>query len=298
MRIQCLTLAILAATGAPNLQAQDLSELRTAIETRLKQDSATVGVVFLDPERAESLDIGGHTRFHAASTMKVPVLIELARRIDAGELGWSTELRVRNEFRSIVDGSSYMLDLTDDSDSTLYRRVSEEVSCRELASLMITRSSNLATNLLIGRLDPRRVNATAHALGADSILVLRGVEDNKAFQAGRNNTTTALDLAVLLRSIALGRAASDSSTRVMLDMLLGQEFNDGIPAGLPVGVPVAHKTGEITALLHDAAIIYPPGRGPYVLVVLTRGLPEHARLARLQADVSRLTYEWATRPRA
>jgi beta-lactamase class A len=228
--------------------------------------------------------------------MKVPVLIELGRRVDAGELKWDDSLLVHNEFRSLVDGSTYVLDLKDDSDSSMYTHEGQRLPIRELASIMITRSSNLATNLLITRLDPKRVDATAHKLGADSIHVLRGVEDGKAYAKGMNNTTTARDLAVLLRSLAKGTAAAPASTRVMLDMLLGQEFNDGIPAELPSGVKVAHKTGEITALLHDAAIIYPPGREPYVLVILTRGLPEHASLAKLQADLSRVVYDWATRP--
>ena len=161
---------------------------------------------------------------------------------------------------------------------------------------MITRSSNLATNLLITRLDPKRVDATAHQLGADSIHVLRGVEDDKAFALGMNNTTTARDLAVLLRALAKGTAASPASTRVMLDMLLGQEFNDGIPAGLPAGVRVAHKTGEITALAARRSDHLSARPGALCPGDPHRGLPEHDSLAKLQADLSRVVYDWATRP--
>ena len=295
MRNPCLVLA-LAASLAPALGAQAPATLRESLVSRIGQDTAVVGLSFFDPVRGDSLDLQGTLRFHAASTMKVPVLIELARRVDARELSWDDSLLVRNGFQSIVDSSPYRLDLADDSDSSLYQREGQNVAIRELARLMITRSSNLATNLIITRLDPKRVDQTAHQLGADSIHVLRGVEDDKAYALGRNNTTTARDLAILLRQIVAQKAASPASTRVMLDMLLGQEFNDGIPAGLPAGVRVAHKTGEITALLHDAAIVYPPGRNPYVLVILTRGLPEHDSLARLTADLSRLMYDWAMRP--
>jgi beta-lactamase class A len=139
------------------------------------------------------------------------------------------------------------------------------------------------------------VNATAHALGADSIQVLRGVEDGKAFAQGLNNTTTARDLAILLDVIARGRAASPAQSTRMVDFLLGQEFNEGIPAGVPPGVRVAHKTGEITAISHDAAIVYPPGRGPYVLVILTKGYADPHQAYRLMADLSGLVYRWATR---
>jgi beta-lactamase class A len=227
--------------------------------------------------------------------MKVPVLIELSHRIDRGELRWDTPLLVTNRFESIVDGSPYQLDLADDSDSTLYVRTGTTVTVAELARLMIVRSSNLATNLLIALLDPARVEVTSRMLGADSIRVLRGVEDQKAYDRGLNNTTTAKDLAMLLLAVAEGRSAGPASSDSMVKMLLAQEFNDAIPAGLPAGVPVAHKTGWITGLLHDAAIVYPPGRGPFVLVVLTRGLADPAEAARLSADLATIAYRWATR---
>ena len=101
-----------------------------------------------------------------------------------------------------------------------------------------------------------------------------------------NNTTTARDLATLLLAIEDRRAVSAASTREILAMLLAQEFNDGIPAGLPPGTRVAHKTGEITATWHDAALIYPPDGRPYALVVLTRGIPERGRGIGLHADVA------------
>lgn len=295
MRISCLR-ALLPALclAAPHLSAQERAGLETLLRDRIARDTAVVAVLYRDPARRETVSIAPGTRFHAASTMKVPVLIELARQVDAGELHWDDSLTVRNQFKSIVDGSPYRLDPRDDSDSTLYRLEGQAVSLNRLARLMITRSSNLATNLIIERVGPTRVNRTAHRLGADSITVLRGVEDGKAFERGLNNTTTALDLGALLEAVAAGRAASPSATDTIRQMLLAQEFNDGIPAGLPPGTPVAHKTGEITAIAHDAAIVYPAGRGPYILVVLTRGYAERKDAARLMADLSGIVYRWAS----
>ena len=270
--------------------------LREVIERRLRAEPGTVSVAFLDLGSGGSAFRDPDRRFHAASTMKVPVLIQLARDVDSGRTRWNDSVPVRNSFRSIVDGSPFTLDPADDSDSSLYALEGRPVSQRRLAELMIERSSNLATNLLIARLDASRVNATAHALGADSIEVRRGVEDGKAFEKGLNNTTTARDLAVLLAAIATDRAASPAASREILRMLLAQEFNEGIPAGLPPGTRVAHKTGSITALLHDAAIVYPPGRPPYVLVVLTRGYPKQEDAARLIADISRIVYQRVTAP--
>ncbi|MDB4871302.1 MAG: Beta-lactamase, partial [Gemmatimonadales bacterium] len=159
-----------------------------------------------------------------------------------------------------------------------------------LLRLMITRSSNLATNTLIALVGAGEVNRTMRSLGAQRIQVLRGVEDGKAFDKGMINTTTARDLAIILRAIEEGRAGSAEATREMREILLAQQFNEKIPGGLPPGTRVAHKTGEITAHSHDAAIVYPPGRKPYVLVVLTRGIQDGARSSKLISDISSIVY--------
>src|SRR5207249_4578065 len=180
----------------------------------------------------------------------------------------------------------------DDSDSTLYLRLGGKASVRELLELMITRSSNLATNLLIERVGAERAQGTARSLGAWSIQVLRGVEDGKAYRAGLNNTTTARDLGMLLAAIANGTAASAASCREMLAILGRQQFNEGIPAGLPPGTQVYHKTGWIGQVVyHDAALVEPAGRGRYVLVVLTGGIQKDADSHALVRDISRLVFD-------
>ena len=271
-----------------------IDSLARRIEARVAATpGAVVGVAFRDLGGSGELYLNADESFHAASTMKIAVMIEAFRQIDAGHLRADQGILLVNQFGSIVDGSPYSLDPADDSDSSMYRRIGDRVPVRELIDHMITRSSNLATNAVIALVGAERANATAHALGATRMRVLRGVEDNKAYEAGRNNTTTARDLLALLAAIEQGRAASPASTDSMRAILLRQAFNDRIPAGLPPGTRVAHKTGEITAVAHDAAIVYPAGRrSPYVLVVLTRGIREPAVSASLAADISRLVYEY------
>lgn len=277
--------------AAPMRPGAPLDSLRASIGRRVAElKDATVGVAFHDLATGDTLYIAADEPFHAASTMKVPVMIELFRQIDAGTLRLDQQILLRNQFRSIVDGSPYSLTPSDDSDSSAYALVGTPVPLRELIDRMITRSSNLATNALIELAGAPNANATAHRLGARNMNVRRGVEDTKAFRAGLNNTTTARDLAVLLDAIETGRAASRASCDGMREILLRQEFNTEIPAGLPAGTKVAHKTGWITGVLHDAAIVYPPSRPPYILVVLTRGISETADARRLIADISRLVY--------
>jgi beta-lactamase class A len=274
--------------------------LEAAIRARVAQlPGANVAVAYLHLRRPDSLLLRADTSYHAASTMKVPVMIELFRKIDAGKMRITDSVPLTNEFRSIVDSSTYSLGPSDDSDSALYARVGGRVTVGELIDRMITRSSNLATNAVIDLAGGgERITATMRELGARDIQVRRGVEDGKAYRAGLNNTTTARDLATILAALESGRAALPASTDAMREILLRQEFNDGIPAGLPPGTRVAHKTGWITATAHDAAIVYPSSGEPYVLVVLTGGIPKHADANALIADIARLVHERATGPRS
>lgn len=291
-----LALPLSVALGSPATphRSPALDSLQAKIGQRVAQvKDAVVGVAFRDLETGDTLYLNADDSFHAASTMKVPVMIELYRRIDVGALGLDQGILLVNQFGSIVDGSPYALNPGDDSDSAAYAGVGSRVPVRELIDHMITRSSNLATNALIELVGASRANATAHELGARNIRVLRGVEDLKAFDAGLNNTTTARDLSVLMYAIETGTAASRASCDAMRDVLLRQEFNGEIPAGLPPGTRVAHKTGSITGVLHDAAVVYPPSRKPYVLVVLTRDIPDERIARQLIADISRLVYNYA-----
>jgi len=283
LALLCLTLAAVAAP----LSAQDLF---TRVVTRIaKTPNTGVGVYYRRLDRPDSLLVDAAHRFHAASTMKVPVMIQVFRDADAGTLRLSDSLTVVNEFHSIVDGSPFQLDKADDSDSSLYLRVGQKAAVRDLLELMITVSSNLATDILIERIGPARANTTAHSLGADSILVLRGVEDGVAYRAGRNNTTTARDLGALLAAIAEHRAASRVACDSMLAILGRQHFTEGIPAGLPPGARVYHKTGWVGQVVyHDAAYVELQNGRRYVLVVATGGIQKDTAAYNLVADVSRI----------
>ena len=298
--LRSLAAASLLVTGVTARSAAQQSSFATLVARVTDRIRAVPGaeaaVSYRDLATGDSLDIGADVDFHAASTMKIPVMLEVLRAAEAGRLQLDQGILLVNQFHSIVDGSPYSLDAGEDSDSSMYARVGQRVPVRELLERMIVRSSNLATNALIALVGADRANATAHALGASRIRVLRGVEDGKAYAAGMNNTTTSADLAILLLRIERNEALSAESARLMREILLRQEFNEEIPAGVPKGTPVAHKTGSITATLHDAAIIYPSGRPPYVLVVLTRKIPSDTTARALIADISRLVWTHATTP--
>jgi acetylornithine deacetylase/succinyl-diaminopimelate desuccinylase-like protein/beta-lactamase class A len=291
---RCLVALFLAAAaiGAGSnpraAAAPALAEARSQVERLIKQSGADVAVAFRTLDGRDELLIQPEVEYHAASTMKVPVLIELFRRVRTGALSLDDRIPVVNEFHSIVDGSVFKLDIGEDSDAAVYRRVGSQMSYRELAEAMITVSSNFAANLLIERLGIQAIQKTTDALGATRMHVLRGVEDNKAFEKGLNNVTTAGALLTLMEALAHGRAVDKPASDEMVAILKRQKFNERIPAGLPAGIPVAHKTGEITRIQHDAAIVY--AERPFALVILIRGLQDTKKGAALAAGITRVVY--------
>jgi beta-lactamase class A len=277
--------AFLIAQGA----SRDTTPLQDQLRRIIASSGAEVAVAYRTLDGGTELLLDADKPFHAASTMKVPVLIELFRQAQTGALALDDTLVIRNQFRSIIDGSPYSLSEGDDSDSEVYAAVGKPMTLRKLCELMITVSSNFAANLLIERLGVDNIRRTVTSLGADGMQVLRGVEDQKAFDKGMNNTTTARGLMVLLDRLAHGRAVGRDADRAMIEILERQKVNDAIPAGVPAGTAIAHKTGNITRIHHDAAIVFAPR--PYVLVLLVRGIDDQKKSAALMADLSRAIYD-------
>ena len=274
--------------GVPTSPAQ-VSPDRAEIEQLVHTSGAEVSIAFQRLDGSHEYFHDADKTFHAASTMKLPVMIELFAQARQGKLNLEDKLTVKNEFKSLADGSLYTLSATDDSDADVYKAIGTSWTLRQLCEAMITKSSNLAANLLIERLGVENIRARVHSLGADGMQVLRGVEDQKAFEKGMNNTTTARGLLILLTAIAQDRAGDAVSCEQMREILERQTFNEAIPAGLPAGMVVAHKTGEITGIHHDAAIVYAPK--PFVLVILVRGINDRDKSSALMASITRIIYK-------
>jgi beta-lactamase class A len=273
------------------LTGQGAAPLETEVRRIVAESGAEVAIAYRTLDGKDALLLDEDKVFHAASTMKVPVMIELFRQARAGTLSLDEPLPIRNEFRSIVDGSPYKLSEGDDSDREVYAAAGKTMTLRELNEAMITVSSNFATNLLIEKLGVENIRRTVTALGAGGMQVLRGVEDQKAFDKGLNNSTTARGLLVLLEKLAKGVAVDPASDAQMIEVLKRQKFNEAIPAGVPSGVAVAHKTGNITRIHHDAGVVF-AGR-PYVVVLLVRGIQDRKHSAALMARLSKVIYEAA-----
>ena len=270
----------------------DKQQLLAAIQQVFSSQPGVFALAAKHLPDGDTLFINEREMFHAASTMKTPVMIEIFRQAAEGKIRLEDTLLVRNEFFSIVDGSSYQLTPADDSDDEVYQKIGTGQTIEYLLFHMITRSSNLATNLLMTLATGEQVTATLRNLGAPTMQVMRGVEDSKAYRQGLNNITSAFDLMKVFEQIALGKAVNKEASQQMVNILLQQFHKDLIPAKLPEGTRVAHKTGWITGVHHDSGIIFLPGGGQLVLVLLSKKATDEPATKQMLATIARLVYDF------
>lgn len=254
-----------------------------SLEARL---GCRLGVYFKDKELPVEVAFNADSLFHAASTMKTPVMIEVFRQADAGAFSLNDSMIVNPVCKSFLDNTTFVCDAKEYLNSILYK----EASFRTLVEQMIDVSDNLATNILIERCGYKNINSTMRSLGAENGFVLRGVQDETAFKAGLSNRMTPRDLSILNEAIDRGTAGTVSSCEEMRDIMLKQQHNDLIPRLLPKDVRFAHKTGGITGVRHDSAIVY-ASFGTWYLTIMTEGLTDERAGEDAIASLSKFIYD-------
>ncbi len=290
MSVPVLHHTLTSPASPPRHEALDALHARFEALER-SSGARSLAVAVYDTETQLAFRRNSERWFHAASTIKVAILLGVYASIHHGWLLTHSRLHVRNRFHSAVDGQVFRVMADRDANSAVHDAVGKMMRISELTLHMIATSSNLATNLLLDLVGLDTVQRALDELGLDGIDIRRGVEDERAFGQGINNRVTADGLVQLLRVIAEERAFTPELSREMLDILHAQEFKNGIPARLPAAVRVAHKTGEISTVAHDAGVVYPPGRAPYVIAVLTEWAPESTGRSATIADVSHAVYD-------
>jgi len=282
---------IMALAGCSVNQPKTVDELKQQIEEHLAKQEGTFAIWFshLDDPLLQ-FAINPDTVFHAASTMKTAVMIELFRKAEEGEFNLTDSILIENRFYSIVDSSEFQLDLDPNADDPYEAKVGEKATIYDLNHAMITYSSNIATNIIIQLVGAEETTQTMRDLGAENIKVLRGVYDMKAFDRGLSNRTTALDLGIILSHIAKGTAVSEEKDSLMIEIMKDQFYKDVIAAGLPDDAVVANKTGSIDGVEHDSAIVYLPDGQSYVLIYLSKNLPDDIRGREIGTEISEMVY--------
>jgi beta-lactamase class A len=267
-----------------------------SLQERVREIAAAAGtrslaVAWYDYHTRTRWSFHGDRWFHAASTIKVPVLLGVMAAVARGELTLDSRVHVRNRFISVADRKPFRVGSDRDANAAVHAALGRTMRVEELAFHMICTSSNLATNLLVDLVGLKPMQEALGELGVQGVELRRGVEDERAFEEGINNRVTADGLLEVLRLIEEGRAFTVEVSAKALEILHEQEFRSGIPAGVPGDARVANKTGEISTVAHDAAIVYLPERAPYVLVVLTEWAPGDGGRHETIAKVSRAVYQ-------
>lgn len=266
--------------------------LRRECERILSESKAVASAVAVhDYETGFRLSINAERPFHAASTIKVAILLAIGKAIDEGRIRPNDTLHVRNRFRSAIDRSPFRIDAETDGYPQLHNLIGRTAKISDLTEWMIVSSSNLATNLLLDYLSVEEAREVLRGAGVSGMELRRGVDDTKAHEQNFNNETTAAGLLQLFATLR-GDFLSKASRDMAINILLEQRFNSMIPAPLPSHASVAHKTGEISTACHDAGIVYLPEREPYILVVLTEVLAESNGRRETIAKISEAVFQF------
>src|SRR5262245_24840532 len=264
--------------------------LHEELETlALKNKARAIGVALHDLETGFRFSLRGDRWFHAASTIKVAVLLAVFRAADEGLFRLDDSLHVRNRFFSAADGSPFRVSQDRDATPELYATIGRTAKISALAYAMICGSSNLATNLLLDFVSVEYARTVLREARVDGVELRRGVEDHGAHERSINNEATADGLLSLLSAIR-GDFLTPESKRQVIRILLEQRFNSMIPAGLPPHATVAHKTGEISTACHDIGIVYLPEREPYIVAILTEFDPDTDGRREMVAAISEAIY--------
>lgn len=270
---------------------ENTDKLRRTIE-QIASDAQTValGVAVRDYETGAEFQMNADRAFHAASTIKVAVLLAVFRAVDEGKLQLDDPLHVRNRFLSAIHRKPFKLDSESDGYPQLYKSVGRTAKIGDLADVMITSSSNLATNLLLDFVTVDYARNVLRQAGVTGVELKRGVSDDDAHAAGLNNETTAQGMIELFGTLR-GDFLSKTSREAVIAILLRQRFDSMLPAQLPSHATVAHKTGEISTACHDCGIVYLPERQPYVVAILTEVQPDANQRRETVAKISKAMFD-------
>jgi beta-lactamase class A len=273
----------------------NFDSINVEITNLLRLVEGDVSVFFYDFNTNRRYMLNENEPFNTASLMKVLVGLQLVRLFETGKLEENATIKLKNSFASKHDNSLFHLSETIDGEKSLYSRIGLQVSVLELLELMITQSSNLATNNLFELIENKCCIADllAELLMTDTKIV-RGVEDQKAYDAGMINTTTAVDLVKLFQHIHNGVSTGNKSITLLYEIMKRQEHNSIIPSLLPKNLHIAHKTGTLKSTIHDAALISSDEGKNYILILLSKNLQNKALATTAFAKISEVFYNSAS----
>ena len=250
--------------------------MRSAIAAR--PAGASLGVVARDLRSGAEFGHEAERLFPAASTIKLAILVALARAVDEGRL------------RLVDPAPALTTQKVGGSGVLNWLQTSLELSLRDHAWLMIAISDNTASNVLIDAVGLPAIHGVQQSLGLTAPSLNRRFLGRLPAAGSPENVATAGDLVTLPAAIANGSAASPDQTAWMLDLLGDQQHRDRLARHLPAGVTFAGKSGSLTGIAHDPGLLRGPG-GEAAVAVLTQGFDDPYVADAFIGDIGRAVVE-------
>lgn len=280
--ILAFAIALTPSVARANLQiASPLAALQIQLAAASLHAPGRVGIAVEDLATGMTSSVNATANLPAASTIKIPVMVEVFRQMELGRLDLNTVVHLEHRDKDWGWG-----DLADAPAGT--RR-----TVKQLLWLMITRSDNTATNMLIRKVGRTHINTTMAGLGLHTTYLgdyIRSETETIRYAL----RTSPRDMVALLGEIARNRLVDEWSSREMLAILTGQTHNGLLPEPLPKNVKIAHKTGSLHDTLNDVGIVYQDGE-PYVIAIMTTQLPDLDLGRSFIHRVSRIAYDGFSR---
>ncbi len=219
-------------------------DYRTKIEALIHRLDGTAGLYIQGADERIRLVHNDDHLFPAASLIKLPIYYEYLNLISKGDLDPARKISLSKE--SIVGGDGILKNEPLNSAHEL----------NKIAKLMITISDNTATNILIDILGLDRINSAVKKIGMRDTILQRKMMDFDSLASGKDNLTTARDIYVFMDEILHSKVISPEIGLEIINTLKHQKLNTKLPSRLPQSAVVAHKTGELDSVEHDAGLIF------------------------------------------
>ena len=279
-QVLALVLALFACIAPAGVRAQTagpLADLQMQLSSMSARAPGHVSAEIKDLNSGSISGINASASMPAASTIKIPIMVEVFRQLAAGNFDFNTAVTLTRSDKDWGSG-----DLSDAPAGAHY-------PISQLLTAMITVSDNTAANMLIRLVGRQNINATMLNMGLEHTRIGDYIhtEGNAAHWTLRSSAS---DMVMLLSQMANEKLIDEWSSRQMIDILSRQKINTLLPQALPPDITIAHKTGSFHDTLNDVGIVF-AAQNPYVIAVMTTNLPSLYDGRRFIHSVSRLAYD-------
>ena len=244
--------------GVPESDRERVQKVLEGARQEIEDYNGVAGLYVWDLEGDSGYGIRPDELFFAASTIKIPIMVAVYRKVDEGELEFSQEVEIQEE--DWAAGAGWLQ----------WEKAGTKQTVGDLLLLMMTQSDNVAANALVrtvGGAD--HVNEVARSMGAEDTVLYQKVSSERGVVPALDNRSTPRDMATMMQQIAEGKAASEKSCGYMIDLMHENKLDWWLDEGLPPGVDAANKAGWLYRVYDEVGIVENDDRR-YVIAILSK----------------------------